>query len=241
MLEQLERLYSADGDLVKHNWRMHDQSLRLVTSSSVVEQMLPKLVKHLAKEAANISVVAQNLQGGSPILPLVENACDLVICTHKDELPAEIHSTAIEAGRFVCLVDQNVFELNVLDGESGLGNITFEQFLNHSHVVITQSEQLNHALDQGLAGLGHSRKVVAGLPNFDQALEILIDSDFVLTCPERLAAAALEKHKHLKVSPCPLDIAPLSISMMWHERSHDDVMMQWVRSQLLDTITKLSV
>ncbi len=62
---------------------------------------------------------------------------------------------------------------------------------------------------------------------------LVADSDMVLTVPSRFASL-MTKRLPLALLELPLQVAPISPAMIWHERFHGDPAHGWVRQQLVD-------
>lgn len=67
---------------------------------------------------------------------------------------------------------------------------------------------------------------------------LVADSDMILTLPTRLARL-LAKRLPLALLDLPLQMAPLSPAMIWHERFHGDPAHAWIRQQLVDVVASL--
>jgi DNA-binding transcriptional LysR family regulator len=59
----------------------------------------------------------------------------------------------------------------------------------------------------------------------------IVESDMVLTLPRR-AAKKIAALLPLEVIDAPIDIAPVEVMLLWHERSHRNTEHEWVRSQI---------
>lgn len=69
------------------------------------------------------------------------------------------------------------------------------------------------------------------LPNTMGAAMAIVESDMVLTLPRR-AAKKIAALLPLEVIDAPIDIAPVEVMLLWHERSHRNTEHEWVRSQI---------
>ena len=88
-------------------------------------------------------------------------------------------------------------------------------------------------VDAALSALGRTRHVALRVPHFLAGAMLVADSDMILTLPDRLARR-LAAQLPLALLDLPLQVAPLSPAMIWHERVHGDPAHVWVRQQIVD-------
>jgi DNA-binding transcriptional LysR family regulator len=67
----------------------------------------------------------------------------------------------------------------------------------------------------------------------------LAESDIILALPSRLARRLAERLP-LRLLDLPLQVAPVSPAMIWHERFHGDPAHAWVRQQLVDVVASFA-
>jgi DNA-binding transcriptional LysR family regulator len=87
---------------------------------------------------------------------------------------------------------------------------------------------LGNSLDEALAQLGLSRRVVASAATEAAAFAFVRGTDLVVTAPEASArpmAAAFE----LVVLPVPLELPPAPVYLSWHQRYDNDRAHRWLR------------
>jgi DNA-binding transcriptional LysR family regulator len=107
------------------------------------------------------------------------------------------------------------------------------------HVTVTISGVGESAVDAALSTLGLTRHVVLRVPHFLAGAMLVADSDMILTLPSRLARRLAERLP-LMLLDLPLQVAPLSPAMIWHERFHGDPAHAWARQQLVDVVTSFN-
>jgi hypothetical protein len=61
---------------------------------------------------------------------------------------------------------------------------------------------------------------------------VIAESDLVLTT-SRWLACKLANAASLVVRKPPVDLTPMPLPMLWHERTHHDERARWVRDQLI--------
>jgi DNA-binding transcriptional LysR family regulator len=112
--------------------------------------------------------------------------------------------------------------------------ITPKRYAACDHVVTSRRGRMNGPVDEALAELGLSRKVVVTVPGFPAALTLARASDLVALVPESFIAAELErqpatKRRGLESFPLPVQTEPITISQMWHPRMDADPAHRWLR------------
>ena len=80
--------------------------------------------------------------------------------------------------------------------------------------------------------MGLSRRVVLVAPHALAAGLFVARSDAVLTVAERVARVALSGLP-LRILAPPLELAPFSVTMLWHPRQNADPVHAFVRERLL--------
>ncbi|RYF50958.1 MAG: LysR family transcriptional regulator, partial [Comamonadaceae bacterium] len=120
------------------------------------------------------------------------------------------------------------------------GAFGLDRYVALRHVAVTISGVGESAVDVALSAQGLTRHVALRVPHFLAAAMLVADSDMVLTLPSRFARL-MAKRLPLALLDLPLQVAPLSPAMIWHERFHGDPAHAWVRQQLVDVAVSLGV
>ncbi|MFJ9421745.1 LysR family transcriptional regulator [Streptomyces sp. NPDC101249] len=113
---------------------------------------------------------------------------------------------------------------------AGLREMTVERYAAADHVTVSRRGRLGNLLDDALAGLGLTRRVVATAPTEAAAFGFVRGSDLLVTVPEattRSAAADLG----LAVLPLPLalELPSAPVYLSWHQRYDTDRAHAWLR------------
>ncbi|WP_214324715.1 LysR family transcriptional regulator [Nonomuraea sediminis] len=96
------------------------------------------------------------------------------------------------------------------------------------HITVSRRGRLSDTVDEALARLGLSRRVVATAPTGTTALQLIRDSDLVVTVPELVARSAVAD-LGLRVLPLPLEMPPIPLYLSWHQRYENDRAHAWLR------------
>ncbi|HET7541141.1 MAG TPA: LysR family transcriptional regulator [Polyangiaceae bacterium] len=107
---------------------------------------------------------------------------------------------------------------------------SLEQFLARGHVKIQLSPGRGNEVDDALAALRRTRRVVLTLAHFSSALAVVEHSELLTVVPRNLAEVHGER---LRVMRVPLSLPRLSVSMFWHRRVHEDLGVKALRQALL--------
>ena len=129
------------------------------------------------------------------------------------ELPQETKTRTLLTDRFVCVVRRG--------HPSVAKHLTLEQFVALPHVQVAPRGRAGGYVDDVLAERGLHRSVARAVPYFLTALQLVAETDYVLTISERIArryAAALG----LVLLEAPLALRPYALSLVWHPRVDAD-------------------
>lgn len=178
------------------------------------ERHAPALSLHIAQPAGdNVRLVEQG-------------RADLALGIFE-ALPGSLYRRGLYTDKLACVVRSGH---PVVTGGLGL-----ESYVALRHVAVTISGVGESAVDVALSALGLARRVALRVPHFLAGAMLVADNDMILTLPSRLACRLAERLP-IVVLDLPLELAPLSPAMIWHERFHADPAHVWVRQQLVDVV-----
>ncbi|MFB7719989.1 LysR family transcriptional regulator [Nocardia sp. NPDC056100] len=106
--------------------------------------------------------------------------------------------------------------------------VTAARYAAAEHITVSRRGKLGNILDEELARLDLTRRVVATAPTERAAFEFVRGSDLVVTAPEsttRSVAADLG----LAMLPLPFDLPPARAYLSWHQRYDTDPAHIWLR------------
>jgi len=126
--------------------------------------------------------------------PLREGNVDLAFGFFR-ELPAELRTQSLFDDRLACVVRRGHPRVN--------GRMTLKCFLAMKHVIVAPRGKPGTAVDDALAARGLKRRAARSVPFYLVALDLVAQSDCVVTMSERLARAQEERFR-LQVLRPPL-------------------------------------
>lgn len=104
-------------------------------------------------------------------------------------------------------------------------------FAARPHALVTPSGELSGFVDEALASLGTSRRVVLGVTSFSLLLPAIAGSDLVATVPD-FVARALARTGMLAVDPCPVAVPVVTNTLAWRMVADADPAERWFRDRL---------
>ncbi|WP_420223792.1 LysR family transcriptional regulator [Pigmentiphaga litoralis] len=147
-----------------------------------------------------------------------------LLLTVLSMMPERLHTRHVSTESFVCaLRGDHPFNKRVM---------SMEDLCALTHVIVSpMGGSFVGDIDAALAEHGMARKVVASVPSFMLATNILYESDFAAVFPRTLA---LSLGSTLKLFELPVSIPTGKIAVGWHERTHRSPPHKWFREQLID-------
>lgn len=192
--------------------------------------LLPRLLARLREDAPGIDlwIVAVEDVGGA----LARGAMDLVVAPLRDrDRIAGIREEKLFDERFVCTMRRG--------HPLSRGRLTLARYTSASHVLVAPTGRRGSFVDEALAGLGKSRRVMLGVPHFLVVPHVLRGSDLIVTLAERVAVAYTETHDLVSVAP-PVEVPGFAMSQIWHVREDADEGHAWLRSVLAEVAAEIA-
>jgi DNA-binding transcriptional LysR family regulator len=151
---------------------------------------------------------------------LRSGGADIVLDVVEAALPKEFHVMELFSDDLVCVSSARP----TLTRELGI-----DDYVRGKHVSVIGGTDA--FVRNALGGQGVRRDIKLQLPGFVAAAGIVADSDLLLTIPRRLARRAAEFYP-LRVTELPVDVAEVTLAMMWHGRLDTSPLHRWVRGRI---------
>lgn len=183
--------------------------------------LIVPFVRTLRDEAPRMRLVIRNLEVLDLKLMLERGQIDIAVTIPEFSDPA-LQVQKLYEEEYVAVVRE--------DHPIGRGRISLDRFLSFDHVLVSPSDgALVGPADAALARLGRKRRVALSVPSFLVLKEILAADDLIAFAPRRLIAGS---HTCLRQIRAPIEIPGFSVIATWHNRTHRDPSLQWVRERL---------
>lgn len=154
---------------------------------------------------------------------LRDQGSDLAVGIYGN-LPQEMRARQLLTDRFVCVVRK---------GHPAVAKrFTLEQFVSLPHLQVAPRGKAGGYLDDVLRERGLTRRVARAVPYFVTALQLVTDTDYVLTISERIAKRFASTFS-LELLEVPVKLRPYALSLVWHPRLDGDGGHRFLRDVFL--------
>lgn len=116
--------------------------------------------------------------------------------------------------------------------------VTLEGYAAAEHVTVSRRGRLADPIDTVLEDQGRRRTVVAAAPTSTAALHIARSTDTLVAVPGSICRADIEA-AGLSTTAMPVELPPVPVILLWHQRHDDDPAHTWLRLLVLDTLHQL--
>ncbi len=187
--------------------------------------LVPPLMRQLGQEAPDLQIAVKVTDPGRIREWLADRECDMAFGFFTN-LGDSLRASILFEDEPICVVSA---------GNAGVGaSLSLEQYCRHRHAAMGGApfpvSTMEQMVDAALAHVAQSRRVAVRVPSLPALAEIVAQTDLLATLPRQLAGQ-LAARASVRLLPLPIRIPPVTISMVWHERSKADAGHQWLRQQ----------
>lgn len=181
--------------------------------------VLPPLIGFLAQHAPAIDIQSVTVARRDLVQELAAGRLDMAMDV---QLPtaAEIRQQA--------LLDASLVVLLRRDHPLARGSLTLKRYLGARHVLVSSRRRGPGLEDFGLAQAGYQRDLALRCQHYQAAMEVVADTDLLLTLPEMLARKLADSQRFL-VRRLPVTLPAMSLYLYWHRDQDNDAAHQWLR------------
>lgn len=212
MFNDIERFEPASSD------RAFTVGMRDLLEVSV----LPSLAVRLAKAAPELTVASVRL--------------------HRQDLEAELATGVLDAAIDVLqpVSDQVAYQRIAQDRmvvlarphhRAAIQGLTLEEYLEQDHIQLSSRRSGQSFEDLELSRLGIQRRIRLRCQNAFAALQIVSETNYLLTLAENYARVLAPQFK-LQVLPLPFKTTPFDAYLYWHRNVDNDPGNRWLREQI---------
>lgn len=168
----------------------------------------------------------------------------LLHTTNRQRILEDLDSGRVDLGIGVFEEGQTHHKRRILNKESYLcvfnaelvgvtPPISLEDYVRLPHLLTSLVESAHGVVDEALAKLGLTRTIALTSPRFNAMPFVVRQAPVVATMHSRLARFFGES-MGLAVSPAPIELPDVSISMIWHSSNDRAPGQRWLRETILE-------
>ena len=215
--EGLARLQAALGE-PSFDPATAERRFTIAASDFVQLVVLPALLAELAREAPGVSVVVRGWGKHDVPNGLASGELDLAL-GYFDRVPARHRHRILFEEPFACIVREGHPRVK--------RRLSAKLWASIPHVVVSESAAAGPTrVDRALAVLGLERKVALRVSHFLVVPSIVASTDLSAAIDRRVALAF---NLPLQVFEPPLPLPSGRAALVWHERTHTDPALTWLR------------
>jgi len=189
--------------------------------------LLPFLMRRLSREAPGLDttvvpIAAAALQG------MLRGEVDLAFAV-EEALPAGLLFEPLYRDTFVTLMRE---------GHPAASDLTLDAFLRLDHVLVTIFGDGRGVIDDTLAERGLERRIALRIPHFYSAINIVAETDLVVTIPRSIALRYAAPHGLVMLEP-PVSRPPFTVITTWPAVLDADPTNAWLRGIVRDEVGRI--
>ena len=201
------------------------RTFTLRTSDGFVENFGPALIARVSAQAPGVRLhFVQKLSKDSAALR--DGSVDLETGVVGGTTSPEVRTRALFEDRFIGVVRTG--------HPLTQGEVTASRYAAGRHILVSRRGLDKGPMDEALEVLGLEREITTIVGGFSAALALARASDLIATVP---AQHSRNLRAGLHSFDLPLDLPPITISMLWHPRMDADSAHRWLRECVREVCT----
>lgn len=226
ILKQTESLFRE----VRFNPAEEKRVFKISTTDYFEVVALPRILKKISEIAPGIQIVTRPTRGELQKEDFEKGELDLAIAGYFGDLPEGYYQQSVFKDDFVCVARSGNPVLK--------GKLTVKKYAEARHVLISPQGDMNSKSAKALKKLKLDQNFQAGISSFTAPGWIISESDLLLTCPSKLAAA-YAKYLPVEKVKLPFALDGINVVQVWHSRHHRDEAHAWLRNVIKECCEKI--
>ena len=91
----------------------------------------------------------------------------------------------------------------------------------------------NEIIDGAIEREGKRRRVALSKPTFMGVPFLVSQTGLIATLPERIAER-FTNFAPIRLFEIPLELEPINVVLMWHDRTHTNAVHKWLRERIIE-------
>lgn len=192
----------------------------LRSSEGFVETFGPRLLALVAEKAPSVTLQFLT-KPDKDSAPLREGDVDLETGVIDAETAPELRAVPLFRDRWIGVVR--------CDHQLATEPATAESFAKAEHIHVLRRGLHSNEIDEAARAAGLARKIATVVSGFSTALALARTTELVATVPDRHTGGL---RQGLHAFDLPFEVAPFTVSMLWHPRMDGDQAHRWLRAQV---------
>ncbi len=215
------------------------QTFTLAMADATAALLMPPLVNLIEKRAPGVTIRVVPLTTRDPRKLLEAGAADIAVGNfpvavtairqHESnaDTPNPFFVHHLYTSEYVCVMRRG----HPLALRRKHAELSLDEYCGATHLRVSFSGRPYGVIDESLAALNRSRRVVLTVNQFFTAGRVVTGSDVLAVLPRHfLPSTGMEKE--LAVFELPMKVAPIHIDVLWHRRNNSTVAQQWMRTMV---------
>lgn len=199
--------------------------IRIASTDFGVRAVIAPFYRQLRRKAVDIELQIAPLVR-NPTALLAAGECDLAISGLPHDA-RQLHMECLFVDELACLMGRDH------SLAKSKGRLTKEEYFSVPHVGLMVSEAEIDTIDKRFGPLAPRRDVRLRVPYFSAAVDFLVGTQLLVTMPSR-QAQWYSADAPFVTRLAPTELGTLAYHLLWHERSHRDPAMEWLRTELIE-------
>ena len=220
----LQQIDAAASSFDEFNPAKSGYHFRLRSPEHVTALLLPKLMPLLRQEAPSVTLDLQPSPGTDASESLRTGELDFLIAYVFEPPPENFRMLRLYRETSVTIASRRY--------RDETSPLTLEDYVNARHVVLRPSQTWRYSpIDHALQKLGYSRKVAVSVASHLMAVDIVRHSDLISSVPQSVTQNLVDPEQIVTYAS-PVPVAHFDVSVIWHEREHQNPAHKWFRTLL---------
>lgn len=213
-----------------------DRTFALAMADATSAVLLPTVLQEIQRRRARAVLRVVPLATRDPGDLLERGQADMAIGHFPDRVmrlersrglgePEPLRAERLYRSEYVCVMRRG--------HPLARGELTLQAYCGAEHLLVSFSGRGQGLVDEALAGMGLSRRLVATVNQFFTAGQVVSQTDLLAVLPRTFLPVTGVKDR-LEVRPLPVPLAPLQVHLLWHRRHDRHPAHLWMRRLLSD-------
>lgn len=216
LIASLDDLYAAESF---HPAECH-REFRLAYTAFLSESSVPVVSSEILPLASSASVCGDLWQDQN-VSVLGDSPID-VLATTLDYFPENIYGKKLLEDEYVVLMSRQHSHVS--------GELRLDDYFSAAHVMVHGMKEMRQYVGEQFEQRQIRRKVLARVPSFTAALELVCQSDALVTAPLHLAGYFADRFDFI-IKPLPFTLSKHCYYLLWHSQHQKDLAHRWFREQ----------